>query len=197
MNRRALLAGAGALATATLAGCSDRGDGADGADGGPRTLNVEALDASPEDAATTLSVAYDYRTQDLLSYDGGVRESSGEVTFFVCQFRVVDDGDESTTVRPEMFQVADPDADRLFVRQTFDDPDQFPPRRLDPDDVATGWMVFEVPAGQDLVLLAVNQGVLPAPATVRFSETDLPFTVEDGATRTPVPGGTATTTPTE
>jgi hypothetical protein len=189
VKRRTLLAGAGALATTSIAGCSDGG--------APRALNVEALDASPEDAATTLSVAYDYRTQDILSYDGGVRESPGTITLFVCQFRVVTEGEASTRVRPEMFQVADPDEDRLFTRQTFDDPDHFPERRLDPGDVATGWMVFEVPSGQDLVLLAVNQGALPAPAGVQFSETDLEFTVEDGATRTPVPGGTTTATPTE
>lgn len=198
MKRRTLLAGAGVLATSTLAGCSDGGNGGDGGgDGAVRTLNVRTLDASPDDAATTLSVTYDYRTQDILSYDGGVRETPGTITLLVCQFRVTDEGDDPTRVRPEMFQVADPDEDRLFTRQTFDDPDHFPERRLDPGDVATGWMVFEVPSGQDLVLLAVNQGVLPARARVRFSETDLEFTVEDDATRTPVPGGTATTTPTE
>jgi hypothetical protein len=196
--RRRTLLGTGAAALALgVAGCTDGSDGGDG-DGGPQTLNVEALDASPDDAATTLSVAYDYRTQDILSYDGGFRESPGTITLFVCQFRVVDDGEASTRVRPEMFQVADPDEDRLFTRQTFDDPDHFPDRRLDPGDVATGWMAFEVPSVQDFVLLAVNQGALPAPAGVRFSETDLEFTVEDGATRTPVPGGTAgTTTATE
>jgi len=198
VHRRSLLATAGALATATVAGCSDGGDGADdgdgdGGDGAPRTLNVEALDADPDGATTTLSVEYDYRTQDLLNYDGGVRESSGEVTFFVCQFRVGNDGEEPTRVRPEMFQAADPDADRVYTRQTFDDPDHFPERRLDPGDVATGWAVFEVPAGQDLVLLAVQQAELPAPVTIRFSQTDLEFTVENGATRTPVPGGTAGT----
>jgi hypothetical protein len=201
VRRRRLLRSAAALAGVAVAGCSNGGDGgSDGdGDGAPRTLNVEALDVSPDGAVTSLTVEYAYRTQDILRYDRGVRESSGEITYLVFQLRVTNDGEQALRIGPDAFQTADPDEEGVYNQFSFEDPDAFPQRRLDPGDVATGWAVFAVPTFQDLVLLALNQDQLSAPAAVTFSETDLEFTVDDDATRTPVPDeptGTPTAAPT-
>jgi len=208
MDRRTYLQSVGVTLGVALAGCSDGEDGPDGGDGSadgngsdgsgdaPRVYNVNAVSPVTEDGpfATTLRVEWAYRSQSVVDPDeAGERPAPDQTQFLVCQFRVENVGDAATPVVPGMFQLAAPNTENVFERLSFEDPDQFPVRRLDPDDVATGWVAFHVPQLQDEMVLALEQDVFPEPVDATFERADLAFTLNDDDSRTTVPGATTAT----
>jgi hypothetical protein len=200
VRRRTLLGtGAAALALA-VAGCSESASGSsgDGGDGSPRVYNVNAATPVTENRefATTLRVEWHYRSQSVVDPDEAPeRPAPDEVQFLVCQFRVINVGDVVTPVAPAMFQLAAPSTENVFTRLSFDDPDYFPDRELDPDDVANGWVAFHAPQLQDEMVLALDQETFPEPVDAEFERTDsLEFTLNDDDTGTTAPGEPTPTT---
>jgi hypothetical protein len=200
MHRRSCLRAAGTALPLALAGCSEAGNSGDGdgdgGDGGSETIVVEPIDVPADqldDAATTLAVEFDTRTEFLVNPDEGERLSaSGDAQNLIVQFRVTNEGDATVDVAPGIFQVADPGEDGgVYDRSDVDDPDQFPDRTLDPGNVASGWVAFTIPASVATVLLAVRQSQLSLSAAVRFEKTDLEFTISDDEAGTTVPNGSA------
>jgi len=193
MNRRTYLQSVGAGLAAGLAGCSTgdaRGDGDRRDDSEPRVIDVRAVPPATEDREfrTELRVEWGYRGADIVRPDEAKWQfPRGDMQHVVCQFRVTNVGDRAVGVSPEMFQLAAYSRDQRFVPKSIDDPDQFPARRLDPDDVANGWLVFAVIHMREVFLLALDQDAFPEPVDATFERADLTFTLDDDDTGTTVP----------
>lgn len=192
MQRRTLLQSAAPALVLGLAGCSDDGDGdGDGDDGGSQMINLKPIEQSREDVdepiITELSVEYDYRTEFAVRPDeAGMFQADGETQNLVFQLRVHNEGEGAIDVGPDSFQAANDDS--VFAYYDTDDPDQFPRRRLDPGDVANGWLAYEITANVTELFFVVRQSQYDGGVVTSFEENeDLEFTIDDGETGTTVP----------
>ncbi len=195
MQRRTLLRSAVPTLVLGLAGCSGTSDGGDGtetATSGSDMVNIEPIEQSGEDLdgdpITELTVEYDARTEFVVNPDeAGVLEAEEGTVNLVFQFRVTNAGDQPVDVAPDMFQVADNDRG-VFPDYDTDDPDQFPERRLDPDDVANGWIAYQIRALASKILVVVRQSYFDGGVVTSFEQnTDLEFTITNEDTGTTVP----------
>lgn len=196
MDRRTYLQSVGVALAAGLTGCAAedaaRDDGARN-ENGPRVVDVRAVPPVTEgrEFRTELRVEWTYRGADFLNPDEAKwRFPRGDMQHVLCQFRVTNVGDRAVPVSPEMFQLAAYSRDQQFKVKSIDDPDQFPERRLDPEDVANGWVVFGITHMREVFLLALDQDSFPDPVDATFERTDLPFTLDDDDTGTTAPDRT-------
>jgi len=193
MDRRTYLQSVGAGLAAGLAGCSTGGATGDDSgrnDGGPRVVEVRAVPPVTDDREfrTELRVEWDYQAAEHIDPDEAIWEfSRGDIQHVVCQFRVTNVGDRAVAVSPETFQLAAYSRDQQFASKSIDDPDQFPARRLDPGDVANGWLVFTVTRMRNVLLLALDQDSFSGPVDATFERTDLTFTLDNDDTGTTAP----------
>jgi len=196
MHRRTCLQSVGAALGVALAGCSDVADSRTGngrAESEPRAIQVRAAPPATADREfrTELRVEWAYRGADIIRPDEAKWQfPRGDRQHVVCQFRVENVGDRAVRVAPEMFQLASYAGEAVFAPKDIDDPDQFPERRLDPGDVATGWAVYAVVHMREVFLLALDQDEFPRPVDATFERTDLAFTLENDDTGTTAPGET-------
>jgi hypothetical protein len=196
MHRRTYLQSVGVAAGAGLAGCSTGGasrDDNDTDESVPGVVDVRAVPPATDDGefVTKLRVEWASRAAEYIDPDEAKGQfSRGDTQHVVCQFRVSNVGDRAVSVSPETFQLAARSVDQVFASKPIDDPDQFPERRLDPEDVANGWVVFTVTRMRTVFLLALDQSFFPVPVDAAFEWTDLPFTIDDGDTGTTAPDET-------